>query len=48
MVEISVFVVSIRLGFVFLLDNFINRELYIINVKELDILLEDSYYYFMY
>ena len=46
--ETSAFVASIRPGFASLLDNFINRESYTTNVKELDILLEDSYHYLMY
>ncbi|HBG6421578.1 TPA: PHP domain-containing protein [Clostridioides difficile] len=46
--ETSAFVASIRPGFASLLDNFINRKSYTTNVKELDILLEDSYHYLMY
>ncbi|VIF90578.1 DNA polymerase III subunit alpha [Clostridioides difficile] len=46
--ETSAFVASIRPGFASLLDNFINRNPYTTNVKELDELLEDSYHYLMY
>ncbi|MCC0678440.1 MULTISPECIES: PHP domain-containing protein [unclassified Clostridioides] len=46
--ETSAFVASIRPGFTSLLDNFIKRKPYTTNVKELDILLEDSYHYLMY
>lgn len=46
--ETSAFVASIRPGFASLLDNFINRNPYTTNVKELDKLLEDSYHYLMY
>ncbi|MCC0678257.1 MULTISPECIES: PHP domain-containing protein [unclassified Clostridioides] len=46
--ETSAFVASIRPGFASLLNNFINRNPYTTNVKELDKLLEDSYHYLMY
>lgn len=46
--EMSAFVAAIRPGFASLLEGFINRKPYTTGVKELDDLLEDSYYYLMY
>lgn len=46
--ELCAFVASLRPGFASLLNSFIKREDYSTGVKELDVLLDDSFHYMIY
>ena len=46
--ELSAWVAAIRPGFASLLNNFLDRLPYSTGVKELDVLLEDSFHYLLY